>query len=320
MFVHDLQEVMQHRFKSSTNKNYLYGWKKLQLFLAHCSPGHPPPSQFWCPISEPNRDHAWAAFFLWLRRKSPSGAGISYETARKCLPAISAQLQAMGQPDIDFASMPLLTNVRKAWKLSSVPGACKTNVSQSDLNHLISKSSSSHPIFLAISIFCWYSLARLGEALSNIYTTDCEELADHTRIFLQNSKRGHHRYGAFLSLPSAAWQMILSLLKKTHRPRKTGLQPARLFPIISRQKFTTWLKTALPRKTGHSFRRGGAQFLFDNGIPIPVIKRIGRWRSNAWRIYISTTQHDAKAHAAVYKYTEGNKLPSVNLSVYLSAP
>ena len=41
---------------------------------------------------------------------------------------------------------------------------------------------------------------------------------------------------------------------------------------------------------GHSFRRGGATFAMDAGIPDSTIMAMGDWTSDAWRAYVSATQ------------------------------
>jgi hypothetical protein len=41
--------------------------------------------------------------------------------------------------------------------------------------------------------------------------------------------------------------------------------------------------------TGHSCRKGGAQALFDAGVPATQIKIIGRWKSDAFLHYIGVT-------------------------------
>jgi hypothetical protein len=38
--------------------------------------------------------------------------------------------------------------------------------------------------------------------------------------------------------------------------------------------------------TGHSFRQGGAQSLFDAGVSVEDIKIFGRWKSYSFRLYI----------------------------------
>jgi len=36
----------------------------------------------------------------------------------------------------------------------------------------------------------------------------------------------------------------------------------------------------------HSFRRGGATFAFDCGLPLEIIKSLGDWQSDAYLIYL----------------------------------
>ena len=38
---------------------------------------------------------------------------------------------------------------------------------------------------------------------------------------------------------------------------------------------------------GHSFRRGGASFAFESGIPIELIKMLGDWKSNSVLLYLT---------------------------------
>ena len=53
----------------------------------------------------------------------------------------------------------------------------------------------------------------------------------------------------------------------------------------------------------HSFRRGGATFAFDCGLPAELIKLQGDWRSDAYLVYLEMTDHqkrtavNAMAHA-----------------------
>jgi len=49
----------------------------------------------------------------------------------------------------------------------------------------------------------------------------------------------------------------------------------------------------------HSFRRGGATFAFDCGLPAEFIKMQGDWRSNAYQVYLELT--DAQKHRASQK-------------------
>ena len=47
--------------------------------------------------------------------------------------------------------------------------------------------------------------------------------------------------------------------------------------------------SGLPRKEygTHSFRRGGASYAFQAGIPLELIKVLGDWKSNAVLLYLT---------------------------------
>lgn len=54
----------------------------------------------------------------------------------------------------------------------------------------------------------------------------------------------------------------------------------------SRHFFTSRLAALAPGHTGHSLRAGGATYLASLGVRPEIIKRIGRWSSNTWEIYL----------------------------------
>lgn len=47
----------------------------------------------------------------------------------------------------------------------------------------------------------------------------------------------------------------------------------------------------------HSFRRGGASFAYQSGVPIELIKALGDWRSDAVLIYLTMPLH-IRLHSA----------------------
>ena len=64
-------------------------------------------------------------------------------------------------------------------------------------------------------------------------------------------------------------------------------------PAIYRETFTKGMRTALGKHCGrkyevygtHSLRRGGAQALCDNGAPPWIVQLLGRWSSDAYKVY-----------------------------------
>ena len=55
---------------------------------------------------------------------------------------------------------------------------------------------------------------------------------------------------------------------------------------VTRGWFLPRLETFAPEITGHGLRAGGATFLAGLGVDAATIKRLGRWSSDAWEIYI----------------------------------
>jgi hypothetical protein len=46
-----------------------------------------------------------------------------------------------------------------------------------------------------------------------------------------------------------------------------------------------WSKHGFARYTGHSFRIGGTIMLLRSGISPEVVKKMGRWKSDAFQLY-----------------------------------
>ena len=62
--------------------------------------------------------------------------------------------------------------------------------------------------------------------------------------------------------------------------------------LITRDHVIKFLRVCLKKVgldsslfSGHSFRRGGAQSLADAGVSDEILKVVGRWRSDAFRLY-----------------------------------
>ena len=83
------------------------------------------------------------------------------------------------------------------------------------------------------------------------------------------------------------------LFQELVRNRTTGsmeLRPLRYDNFINRFKDLLARAGADPSCfSGHSFRRGGATFARDAGVPDNIIKAMGDWQSEAWQRYIAAT-------------------------------
>ena len=300
-----LSDLMINRWTDSTSLSYLYGWNKLQKYLNSIHPFTGQPiREIWCPLQEPLRQLAWLSFLLWLRQPKPAGAQVAHETARKIFVGVNAVYASSGRARIDFKGNYLFCEANRAWKLDTVPSALKTPVTIQDMATILSLANTD-PLMVAICVFAWYSMARLSEVFSGTFG-DVTELIIVVKIFLPKSKSDTARIGANLFVPSAIWQLIIQLLTVAG---VNVFGSGRIFPTTAKT-FRSWLKEHLPRVTGHSFRRGMAQHLFDCLVPLDTIKRKARWRSNAWQRYIDTTAQDV---TIVTNFASGI-LPSVNLS------
>ena len=61
---------------------------------------------------------------------------------------------------------------------------------------------------------------------------------------------------------------------------------------------STLIGTSSHMYSGHSFRRGGASFALECGLPTEVIKAQGDWTSNAYESYICPSQDMRRQLAA----------------------
>jgi len=91
-------------------------------------------------------------------------------------------------------------------------------------------------------------------------------------------------------------------------PSATELTPLLSYPtpsglcVYTQSLFTKRLRSLLSslglpshKYSGHSFRRGGASWAFQSGLPGEVIQILGDWKSNAYKDYLSIST-DTKFH------------------------
>lgn len=62
------------------------------------------------------------------------------------------------------------------------------------------------------------------------------------------------------------------------------------FRAVTKEQFLRkcneiWSAKGIPHVTGHSFRIGGTAELLDKGVPVDLVKEMGRWRSDAFHKY-----------------------------------
>jgi integrase len=74
---------------------------------------------------------------------------------------------------------------------------------------------------------------------------------------------------------------------------KSGIPHSPLSPCVFVKKVQECLKKVgiePSQYSGHSFRRGGASWAYNIGIPLETIRQLGDWKSNACLAYISVSR------------------------------
>lgn len=103
--------------------------------------------------------------------------------------------------------------------------------------------------------------------------------------------------GSLLCPVSASLNMLESLplrCRDSSQPLFSYIDTNGNSTCLDYSSFVSLLKSCLSRAgfsssdySGHSFRRGGCTFAFKIGIPAPVIKLRGDWKSNAYERYVT---------------------------------
>ena len=146
-------------------------------------------------------------------------------------------------------------------------------------------------------------LIRLGQ-VSFSYPPDSSAVA---RIWLFRSKGDKFNEGVPVFLPASklsrrycpvAWLECLTRLSKSKHPTS----PLFRFPdgrLVGKPCFIKWLRGRLcglghqpSLYSGHSLRAGGAVSAAKVGVPDHVIKMLGRWRSDAYLLYVKYVDPD----------------------------
>lgn len=159
--------------------------------------------------------------------------------------------------------------------------------------------------FIACTAFC--GLMRLGEAVmpknaSDFVPSDYAQRDtfvldnDTLRFYLPKTKTKQFGEGGWVVIhrnlvPSGV--PLFSLAGAFIRARDAWLGPTGLLfakksgeRLLSRDTIVNMLKAIDPTLTGHSFRAGGATYLAAIGVREEDIKRMGRWTSDAWQVYV----------------------------------
>ena len=185
----------------------------------------------------------------------------------------------------------------------------KTPLSHANLLFLID-SLVSHPsyddlLFLAMVLTGFHALMRLGE----LAFPDKKSLRNYRKIALRHSVAIMlGRYSFFLpchkgdrffegntilvqqkNTPTDPYKPFLAYLaaRDAHFPLNPELWLTSKGQVPTRHWFMSRLRRFFPKEiAGHSMRSGGATSLAEAGADLATIQAVGRWSSDAFRIYI----------------------------------
>jgi hypothetical protein len=131
----------------------------------------------------------------------------------------------------------------------------------------------------------------------------------HATLHLKQSKTDPFRKGMDIIIASTeAIQALTQYLCHTQQETANNKAPLFRFPDgnpVNRQWFMKQVSILLSNAgydssnySSHSFRKGGAVSLQHNGISDSMIRQIGRWKSDAFHLYLRHPTQDSIIHAA----------------------
>ena len=311
---HLVASVLWHGIEPSTRKSYASGTKSWQFFCAaravDAYPAQLPDLMEWVA----QRTYGVS---------SPHMGRVASKTLRSYLSAIRSAHVDRVLPVHVFENLSLRRMLDGATSLNpSIKGvAPKLPILRSTLEKIAS-SSTSIPGVNVDAAFClaFAGCLRMGEiTYSDKQRSEASFTAtkatrsdvhfsssgDHLTFRLKRSKADREKQGIQIVVaatydavcPVAALQRLFSLDPQApSAPLFTAPGGAAFSSAYAKKTLKSRLtQYGIPNSqlTGHSFRRGTAQHALDSGFADEEIQRLGRWSSEAFRLYCSTSQHDA---------------------------
>ena len=304
----NLQTALQNGWANPTLKSYSY---HVQLFTNFCETENIPQSQRF-PSDE-----------IVLCAYAASRLGnISGDTARKHISGLKAWHS--------FHDVPWKGGRRLHYVLNGVSRLSPPSSSRPPripVNHTMIKllHDNLHPdsnfdvAVLACATVAFWGQCRLGELLP--YSRRSPTTHIPTRSNLHQSHKNKHLH--ILTLPrtktSLKGQDIILIPRHDHTDPIHALKrhlrhnhPSHNIPLFSfrspqgttyltNNRFMQrcneiWHKAGYPHVTGHSFRIGGTTELLLTGIPPDIVKKSGRWSSDAFLRYWRSTEDIIDTH------------------------
>ncbi len=296
--------ALDHALDSSTHASYS---SALNSYLAFCQLHHFP--------LDPTPD----TLSLYVVFQSHH---IEPRSVDAYLSGICSELEAFYPAVRANRRAPLVARTLKGCKrLYSKPVQRKRALTRDDLN-IVSSSlahTQSHDdlLFLTLLLTGFHALLRLGELvwpdqrdrrsyrkLSRRTSVKCSDVSFE---FALHSHKTDRQFAGDIVLvhktvsganPLDTFRAYLTARDNRH-PCRSELWLKFDGGVPTRGWFTRRLRRFFPTDvSGHSMRAGGATALALDGVPHASIQAMGRWSSDAWRIYIR--QHPAVVQATMY--------------------
>lgn len=247
-----------------------------------------------------------ALFIAWL-----SLQGLKDSTARLYINAIGFQCKIRGCNDIsrNFVVQKALEGLKRSVRRNSLRLPITQVLLKGILGALQNVCSNEYETRLFTAAYClaFFGFLRVSELVATnrsntgfvIMKSDIiiDGSGESLLLVIRHSKNDQHGHGAQLKLCRTGTQIcpVLSVQRfLLQRPFINGPLLCHLDGApLTRYQFSAILKRCLSRLglqydryTSHSFRIGAATAAAVAGYPPDVIQRAGRWRSDAYHIYI----------------------------------
>lgn len=245
-------------------------------------------------------------FIAWL-----SLQGFTYNTARLYVSAVGFQCKLKGLEEVSkhYVIQKALEGFKRSGRLRRTRLPITQSILRSVLSALPSVCANAYETKLFTAAYClaFFAFLRIGElavgnkkCISHVIAGSDVSLAPSGSSFnliIRSSKTDQYGHGARLkvSCTGASICPVTSMSQfLSQRPPVKGPLFCHLngYPL-TRYQFTCILKKCLRKLqldyesyTSHSFRIGAATTAAMAGCSTDTIKQAGRWRSDAYRVYI----------------------------------
>lgn len=163
--------------------------------------------------------------------------------------------------------------------------------------------------FYAVRDWSCYLLAYLGlfraSELVELQWTNVEFTSQGIRVLVSSSKTDQYYVGATVYVPGHAQpyldlRVLLAQLRTAVPDAShvfTSATGAQLSADTFRSRLKAYLRDLMPEErvahfSMHSFRRGGATAMAQQRVPVRLIKKHGRWLSDAVNIYLEAAEDE----------------------------